>query len=209
MSSEHKRPLYAFVVVALLCALFVGNGLRSEALTGILRVVEAPTQGLLEQRDAGRTTTSDPGEPGARAVAPERVAADEPVRAEEVAPQVRDARGDAERHVAQDRQGASRTKAAQGSRQDQRQHGHDAPGHGNDRRHERSHSGDEEKASGKGHATGRPESRGHHAPDADHSRRSGRAERGHPRSRSDHATHRGDRARHGHRGRHGDRRRGR
>jgi len=40
MSADHKRPLYAFTVVALLCALFVGNALRSEAMVSMLRAVE-------------------------------------------------------------------------------------------------------------------------------------------------------------------------
>jgi len=31
MSADHKRPLYAFVLVALLCALIIGNELRSQA----------------------------------------------------------------------------------------------------------------------------------------------------------------------------------
>lgn len=42
MSSEHKRPLYAFAVVALLCAFFVGSGLRSDAMSGLLRVADIP-----------------------------------------------------------------------------------------------------------------------------------------------------------------------
>ncbi|WP_110239061.1 hypothetical protein [Nocardioides gilvus] len=37
MSTEHKRPLYAFAILALACALFVGNGLRSDAIGGVLR----------------------------------------------------------------------------------------------------------------------------------------------------------------------------
>lgn len=37
MSTEHRRPLYAFAVLALACALFVGNGLRSDAIGGVLR----------------------------------------------------------------------------------------------------------------------------------------------------------------------------
>lgn len=43
MSVEHKRPLYAFVVVAIVCGLFLGHALRSEALTGVLRDVVAAT----------------------------------------------------------------------------------------------------------------------------------------------------------------------
>lgn len=37
MSAEHKRPLYAFVLVAALSVIVVGHGLRSDALVDILR----------------------------------------------------------------------------------------------------------------------------------------------------------------------------
>lgn len=37
MSAEHKRPFFAFVVVALICGLVVGNALRSEAFRSVLR----------------------------------------------------------------------------------------------------------------------------------------------------------------------------
>lgn len=44
MSSEHKRPLYAFALVALLCAFFVGSGLRSDAIGGLSRIVAIPAE---------------------------------------------------------------------------------------------------------------------------------------------------------------------
>ncbi|QCX26920.1 hypothetical protein [Nocardioides jishulii] len=61
MSSDHKRPLYAFAVVALLCALFVGNGLRSDAFVGMLQVVESPRMALphLAPREDAPAMVSD------------------------------------------------------------------------------------------------------------------------------------------------------
>lgn len=40
MSADHKRPLYAFVVVTVLSVVLVGHALRSEALVDILRHVQ-------------------------------------------------------------------------------------------------------------------------------------------------------------------------
>lgn len=37
MSDNHKRPLFAFVVVAIACGLIIANGVRTEALVGLLR----------------------------------------------------------------------------------------------------------------------------------------------------------------------------
>ena len=37
MSADHKRPLFAFVLVMLACVLIIANGLRSEAFVGMLR----------------------------------------------------------------------------------------------------------------------------------------------------------------------------
>lgn len=36
LSAEHKRPLYAFVVVAILCGIVVGHTLRTDAVSGLL-----------------------------------------------------------------------------------------------------------------------------------------------------------------------------
>lgn len=44
MSTEHKRPLYAFAVLALACAFFVGSGLRSEAFQVLLRAPQLSHQ---------------------------------------------------------------------------------------------------------------------------------------------------------------------
>lgn len=44
MSSEHKRPLYAFAIVALACAFFVGTGLKSEAFTSLFRASQVSQQ---------------------------------------------------------------------------------------------------------------------------------------------------------------------
>lgn len=35
MSAEHKRPLYAFVMVSVLCAVMLGHAIRSDALVGL------------------------------------------------------------------------------------------------------------------------------------------------------------------------------
>ncbi|MFC4786889.1 hypothetical protein ACT8ZV_20605 [Nocardioides sp. MAHUQ-72] len=37
MSADHKRPLLAFVIVALLCALIIADSIRSQAVVGYLR----------------------------------------------------------------------------------------------------------------------------------------------------------------------------
>ncbi|NYD42572.1 hypothetical protein [Nocardioides panaciterrulae] len=37
MSADHKRPLYAFVLVAIICALIIANALRSQAVVGVLQ----------------------------------------------------------------------------------------------------------------------------------------------------------------------------
>jgi hypothetical protein len=37
MSADHKRPLYAFVIVAIMCALIIANALRSQAVMGVLQ----------------------------------------------------------------------------------------------------------------------------------------------------------------------------
>ena len=39
MSVEHKRPLYAFAVLVVVCGLFLGHALRSDALAGVFRAV--------------------------------------------------------------------------------------------------------------------------------------------------------------------------
>ena len=36
MSTDHKRPLFAFVVVVVMCALIIANALRSQAALGVL-----------------------------------------------------------------------------------------------------------------------------------------------------------------------------
>lgn len=68
MSSEHKRPLYAFAIVAMLCAFFVSSGLRSDAMQGLLRVAEIPVSlDLLERTekapdaDPASKPASEPG----------------------------------------------------------------------------------------------------------------------------------------------------
>ncbi len=35
MSAEHKRPLFAFVMVSILCAVMLGHAIRSDALGGL------------------------------------------------------------------------------------------------------------------------------------------------------------------------------
>lgn len=60
MSSEHKRPLYAFAIVALICALFVGSGLRSDALTGLLQTVHVPAPAPTAQSGPAPVALGDP-----------------------------------------------------------------------------------------------------------------------------------------------------
>lgn len=59
MSSEHKRPLYAFAIVAMLCAFFVGSGLRSDAVQGLLRVAEIPISMELIERTSPAPDVDD------------------------------------------------------------------------------------------------------------------------------------------------------
>lgn len=37
MSVDHKRPLFAFVIVAIACAVIIANGIRSEAFVAMMR----------------------------------------------------------------------------------------------------------------------------------------------------------------------------
>ncbi len=65
MSAEHKRPLVAFITVALLCGLFMGHAIRSEALGGVLRALPGPAGDLLRSTArAARTRRSGPGPEG-------------------------------------------------------------------------------------------------------------------------------------------------
>ncbi len=47
MSVEHRRPLYAFAVLVIVCGLFLGHAVRSDALDGVLRAAtpSAPADG--------------------------------------------------------------------------------------------------------------------------------------------------------------------
>ncbi|WP_426243875.1 hypothetical protein [Nocardioides sp. LHG3406-4] len=54
MSVEHKRPLYAFAVLAIVCGIFLGHALRSDALVGVFQTVvaaapAAPASRLIEE----------------------------------------------------------------------------------------------------------------------------------------------------------------
>ena len=56
MSAEHKRPLFAFVMVTILCAVMLGHAIRSDALVGLLGsladrpVASAPVRAVLDPR---------------------------------------------------------------------------------------------------------------------------------------------------------------
>ena len=60
MSAEHKRPLYAFVLVTALSVLLVGHALRSDALVGILSGI--PVEHRIMAADPIRTPTEMPPE---------------------------------------------------------------------------------------------------------------------------------------------------
>lgn len=71
MSSEHKRPLYAFAIVAMLCAFFVGSGLRSDAMQGLLRVAEIPVSlDLVERTEKAPAPEASPAPSSPRAPSP-------------------------------------------------------------------------------------------------------------------------------------------
>ena len=42
MSVEHKRPLYAFILVAVVCGIVIGQTLRSQGLEGVMRPFARP-----------------------------------------------------------------------------------------------------------------------------------------------------------------------
>ncbi|HEU4812393.1 MAG TPA: hypothetical protein VFT00_09650 [Nocardioides sp.] len=78
MSANHKRPLLAFVLVALACSLIVANGIRSQAV--VVSVVRAGAQQLvagveLVLTDEPRESTADDAEPEVTPVGPVQVAA--------------------------------------------------------------------------------------------------------------------------------------
>ena len=65
MSAQHKRPLVAFIVIALVCAFVVGRAVRAEAVerliaVGVPAAVLAPvtSQGIPLPGDGLRTTTT-------------------------------------------------------------------------------------------------------------------------------------------------------
>ncbi|HEY9563655.1 MAG TPA: hypothetical protein VIR30_07790 [Nocardioides sp.] len=67
MSSEHKRPLYAFVVLTLVCGVFMGYSVKAQALIGSLlsepnglaQVSVAPVLRLLEVTDAPASSSTE------------------------------------------------------------------------------------------------------------------------------------------------------
>ncbi len=68
MSQEHKRPLYAFLVLLVACSLVMVHGLRSEAVQGLLRVAPAAIVAGVELHAApeARPTRGSLSEPGRR-----------------------------------------------------------------------------------------------------------------------------------------------
>ncbi|WP_114422821.1 hypothetical protein [Nocardioides houyundeii] len=73
MSAQHKRPLLAFVVVGLLCALSLGHAIRSEAVVGLFRAalpaLSQPDAPL--QRDPARVSAKvEPARDGSQRAAP-------------------------------------------------------------------------------------------------------------------------------------------
>ena len=87
VSREHRRPLAAFVVIALACGLFMGYSWRAQAqdLLDVIRggtaagqqvIAARPTlQAPLGRHDAGGTTEPDSAGEGAGPVVPDRLAA--------------------------------------------------------------------------------------------------------------------------------------
>ena len=165
MSSEHKRPLYAFALVALVCALFVGNGLRSDAVVGLLRAAEVPRLmlPLPSQSGAERSTPEVDEAPSAPVTnvisAPASASADETVAVTH-----RTDRGSA----AASKRSKSRPGSAEAPSEESipgRAHDHEhGKGHSKGHDHGKSHEhgkGHDRGNSGKGHSKSQGRDRDH------------------------------------------------
>lgn len=90
MSQQHRRPLFAFLLIAIACAAFMGYSLRAEALIGVLahgetrplvKVTQRVLLGIAESEPDREelTRSATVGEGDQRSVAPlQRVKRDEP-----------------------------------------------------------------------------------------------------------------------------------
>ncbi|WP_067434372.1 hypothetical protein [Nocardioides jensenii] len=82
MSSEHKRPLFAFVVIALGCALFMGYTFRAEALIGVARGDVSPRDLASQVISAGAVLLDGDDAPAGRSPGTSAPVATAPQRAQ-------------------------------------------------------------------------------------------------------------------------------
>jgi len=68
VSVEHKRPLYAFILVAVVCGIVIGQTLRSQGLEGVLRPFARPLAMITGSSFAPATAT-EPEPEASRAAA--------------------------------------------------------------------------------------------------------------------------------------------
>jgi hypothetical protein len=145
VSTNHKRPLFAFFLVALACSMIIANGVRSQA---VVSVVRAGAQRLVAGIEL--VVTDAPPEPPASDAQPELT----PVGSVEVAAQQVFGGGQSVPPVRHRTTGGHRAKAHHAhahARSLVKQHGHStrSRGHapGNGKAHHRAHG----KKAGKGH----------------------------------------------------------
>jgi hypothetical protein len=67
VSVEHKRPLYAFILVAVVCGIVIGQTLRSQGLEGVLRPFARP-MAIITGTSFAPATAGEPVAPEARAL---------------------------------------------------------------------------------------------------------------------------------------------
>jgi hypothetical protein len=68
VSVEHKRPLYAFILVAVVCGIVIGQTLRSQGLEGVLRPFERP-MAIITGSSFAPATAGEPVQAETRTVA--------------------------------------------------------------------------------------------------------------------------------------------
>jgi len=76
MSVEHRRPLLAFVVITLVCGLFLGYSVRADGMAELVRqgrVVAAAAEGVTLERLSEQASADDP-DAGPAPAAADRVA---------------------------------------------------------------------------------------------------------------------------------------
>ena len=154
MSANHKRPLLAFVLVALACSMIIANGLRSQAVVSMVRAgaqhLVAGFDLVVADASAEPAVASDDSEPDLTPVGPVEVAAQRVFGGGRSLAPAGHTTGDGQQAKAHRTHGSHPTR-----------HGHPAHGQarGHGRDHAKSHADKLGKSDSKGH--GRSHRRGH------------------------------------------------